>query len=194
MRVVPEPINTAAFLTSWDGRLTTEAQILVKRAQVLLQNGRNCDDTDDLKKAITLLVLYAKTLGFPRALVLVVAGVISGAIDRGIYGWWGRLMLRGAGWTLENYVAKMRGLDQNSPRWNDYVLAYWMMTGDPEAVEELYYRATEPVSDPALLPVKESAEWMVAGVRKDSLEFDRAWLEVEARERQAAAVEAALTL
>lgn len=192
MKLFPESINAALFFTSWDGRLTTETQILVKRAQVLLQNGRNHDDNDDLRKAITVLMLYAKAQGFPRGLVLVAAGVISGAIDRGVYGWWGRLLMRGVGATLENVIAKARGMDLNAPGWNDYILSYWMMTGNPDAVEELFYRATEPVSDPALLPVKESAEWMVVTVRQDCAEFDRAWLEVEARERDAAAVEKAL--
>lgn len=188
----PAPIDAALFFTSWDGRLTTEAQILVKRAQVLLQNGRNCDDHDDLRRAITVLILYAKTQGFPRGLVLVAAGVISGAIDRRVYGWWGRLFMRGVGGALENVIARARGIDLNSPNWNDYLLAYWMMTGNPDAVEELFYRATEPVSDPALAAVKESAEWMAASVRADCAEFDRAWREMESRERDAAAVEKAL--
>jgi hypothetical protein len=192
MKAFPEPIKPALFFTSWDGRLTTEAQMLVKRAEALLQNGRHHNDTDDLRKAISVLFLYAKTQEFPRELVLLMAGIISGAIDRRIYGWAGRLFMRAVGAWLENVLAKWRGLDLDSPGWNDYVMAYWMMTGNPDAVEELFYRATEPVSDPALLPVKESAAWMVASVRRDCAEFDRAWREVETRERGAAAVEKAL--
>lgn len=192
MIVFPNPVNPAAFATSWDGRITTEAQLLVRQAESLLQNGRNSDDKDDLRKGILIMFLFARSQGWPRASVLVLAGVISGAIDRHIYGLWGRFVMRLCGGWLENVMARSRGLDGDAPGWNDYVLAYWMMTGNPDAVEELFYRATDPVSDAALLPCKESAEWMVAMVRRECAEFDRAWLEVEARERSAAAVEKAL--
>jgi hypothetical protein len=183
MKVFPQVIRGAAFATSWDGRLTTEAQILVQQAQMLLQNARNNDDGDDIRKAIEIMFLFGKSQGWPRPLVLPVAGMISGAIDRRLYGWFGRCFMRVVGAWLENVVARANGMDENAPGWNDYLMAYWMLTGNPEAVEELYCRATDPVKDPALLPTKESAEWMVGSVRGQCAEFDRAYREVEERER-----------
>jgi hypothetical protein len=191
MKAFPETITAGTFATSWDGRLTTEAQLLVRRAQAFVQNGRNQTDLDDMRQAIRILIFFGRSLGWPRGLVLVIAGAIAGAIDRDVYGRFGRWIMRLFVAWLE-FVARRGGMDGNAPGWNDYVLAYWMMTGNPEAVEELFARATTPVTDPALLPAKESAEWMVASVRRDCAEFDRAWREVEARERSAAAVEKAL--
>jgi hypothetical protein len=193
MKAFPEPISVSAFFTSWDGRFTTEAQILIQRAQVFLQNARNHDDADDIRKAITVLTLLARAQGFPRGLVLVLAGTIAGALDRRprVYSLVGSGFMRLVVFGLEG-IARARGLDGNAPAWNDYVLAYWMMTGNPDAVEELFYRATDPATDPALLPIKESAESIVAMVRGDCAEFDRAYREVEANERSAAAAESYL--
>lgn len=179
MKVFPQKIGAAIFATSWDGRLTTEAQILVQQAQVLLHNARNHDDSDDIRKAVQIMFLFGKAQRFPPPLVLPLAGMISGAIDRHVYGLWGRWMMRLAGAWLETVVAKSHGMGENAPGWNDYLLAYWMVTGDPEAVEELYCRATDPAKDPALVAVKDSAEWMVASVRGQCADFDRAYREIE---------------
>lgn len=182
MKVFPQPIRIATFATSWDGRLTTEAQLLVQQAQVLLQNARNHDDGDDIRKAISIMIVFGKAQGWPRPLVLPLAGMIAGAIDRRLYGLIGRVFMRCVGAWLENVVAKSRGMDENAPGWNDYLMAYWMLTGNPEALEELYARANGPANDPVLAPARESAQRMVASVRRDCAEFDRAYREVEARE------------
>jgi hypothetical protein len=125
-------------------------------------------------------------------MVLPMAGAIAGAVDRRLYGWFGRAFMRCVGAWFELFLAPLRGLHENSAEWNDYLMAYWMMTGDADAVEELFCRATQPAKGLDFVKIKEAAQTMVSEARGSSAEFDRAWRQVENEYASAAAVEKAL--
>jgi len=87
----------------------------------------------------------------------------------------GRLALKLFVWWKDYFGRTLWKKYPDRPGWNDYWMAIWFMTGNPEHAHEIYTRATAipgPGVDAEKFGTAATARWMVASVRGQHPDFD----------------------
>jgi hypothetical protein len=95
--------------------------------------------------------------------------------------WWKRVkyraLLRFSRWCMLRLGNRLYVKYPDRPGWNDYWMACWMITGNPQHVHEIYKRATEvpgPDCSESELATLRTARWMVTSVRAGMPDFEAA--------------------